>query len=296
MLSMDNIQQVVQRQLLRLPFTTRSEYGEGNVLKTMLELPNNIAMYVSTEHYGNFLANITETSRSHRNLPSPPYIGFRHNGPDVNDFTIYFQRGNSEEITEAVLSSSHDWWYECDCMYDCMCQQKRTIITEYKERQLQPLEILNMLARNPVFLDVITSIWTCYRTSLTLIRYGNEFGMRFFNPSTILDTRQYYTENVCIVCHCPVNLMVIPTSRNRKRRNRFGTLVRCENKYCINIGKQYCNYLKTSIAESCLNIPNDIVRIILQYYTSIDNLRREGDNDLVGDEFMTMARFIIVNM
>jgi hypothetical protein len=108
MLSMDNIQHVMQKLLVRLPFTTSSEYGEGNVLKAMLMLSNNIAVYTPTEHYGYFLTNITETSRSHRNLPVSPYIGFRHNGLDVNDFTIYFQRGNSEEITEAVLSSSHD--------------------------------------------------------------------------------------------------------------------------------------------------------------------------------------------
>jgi hypothetical protein len=173
-----------------------------------------------------------------------------------------------------------------------MCQRKRTIITEYKERQLQPLEILNMLARNQVFLDVLTSIWTVDRTSTTLIRYGNEFGMRFFNPSTILDTRYYYTENVCMVCHCPV----FPTSRKRKMRNRPGTLVRCENKYCIDVGKQYCNYLKTSIADTCTSFPIDSVRIVIRYYTSIDGRRRSGDCEVVGDECFTMARFIIGNM
>jgi hypothetical protein len=73
-------------------------------------------------------------------------------------------------------------------------------------------------------------------------------------------------------------------------------LVRCENKYCISIGKEYCNSLKTSIAETCTSFPIDIVRIVMRYYTSIDGRRRSGDSNVVGDEFFTMARFIIGNM
>lgn len=141
-----------------------------------------------------------------------------------------------------------------------------------------------MLASNPVFLDVLTYNWPINQTITTLIHLGQELGMTFFNPLTMLDTSQYYDQRVCIVCHNPVE----PIKRYQ--------LVRCENKYCIQTGKEYCNYLKTSIAETCLNISIDIVRIIMRYYTSIDGRRRSGDNELVGDECFIMARFIIVNM
>ena len=290
MLLIDDLQmqKAVQKALVRLPFTnnvTSLMYGESKLLKSMLQLSSDIDGANHEEYYDYFFEYINKISWQTRQLPTPPYIGFRHNGKKHDDFTIYFQR-KGQELTEAVLSADDDWQpYKCDCEDDCEddCPAKRWVITEYKERQLSPLEIFNMLARNASFLDVLTHIWSD-QTIQTLIGFGKSMGMTFFNPLTMLNKSKYYEKRVCIVCH----MLVKPINRYR--------LVRCENKYCINTGKEYCNYIKTSIVETCSILPLDIVYIIMHYYTSIDSRRRTGDSERVGDEFFTMAQFIIGNM
>jgi hypothetical protein len=290
------MQRAVQRVLCQFPFTSNVNspmYGESQLLKSMIQLPSDIASYYDNEYYDYFFEHINRNSWKTRRLPTPPYIGFRHNGAEKDDFTIYFQR-YGEGLTEAVLSADDDWKpYRCDCDDDCDddCPAKRWVITEYKERQLSSLDIFNMLAQNPVFLDVLTYNWPMNRIIPTLIQFGQELGMTFFNPLTMLDTSQYYDQRVCIVCHNPVQPIKVKASKHRMYQ-----LVRCENKYCISVGKEYCNYLKTSIAETCTSFPIDIVRIVMRYYTSIDNRRISGDDEVVGDECFTMARFIIVNM
>jgi hypothetical protein len=282
------MQRAVQNALVRLPFTNNKSspmYGESKLLKSMLQLPSDIHDTDHVECFDCFFENINKISWETRKLPTPPYIGFRHNGVEHDDFTIYFQR-KGQELTEAILSADDNWKpRKCDCDDDCEddCPAKRWFITKYKERQLSPLEIFDMIARNPSFLDVLTHNWSD-QTIQTLISLGNSMEMSFFNPLTMLNTSEYYEKRVCIVCHTPVKLI------NRYR------LVRCENKYCINTGKEYCNYIKTSISETCSSLPPCIVYIIMQYYTSINNRRRTGDSERVGDEFFAMARFIIGNM
>lgn len=112
----------VQKALCRLSFADNvgsPMYGESQMLKGMIQLPPDIVNYYCNEYYDYFFEHINRNSWKTRKLPTPPYIGFRHNGAEHDDFTIYFQR-KGENLTEAILSADDDWQPpRCDCDSDC---------------------------------------------------------------------------------------------------------------------------------------------------------------------------------
>ena len=70
----------------------------------------------------------------------------------------------------------------------------------------------------------------------------------------------------------------------------------CENKYCLQNCKQYCNQLKKSIAVAVISIPIECVGIVVDFCTSLNKYRRKDDKQLVGKEFHDIARYMCSNV
>jgi hypothetical protein len=301
---MDNtlMHSTIQTAISSLLFS--SSNGELKYLHNYLKLEDNIlSVQPRPSSFQLCLENLEHLSIQQYNLPLPPYMGFRHLEKqwrpryDINTIcTFYFQR-NENLIYTATCSIGNCWEIDnCDCdgEFGCMddCPARSTIINTCEEKQLDGRAIIEILANDPSFMDVLLYLFNPIRTIQTLINAGHEIGMTFFNPCTFFNSISYYDQHLCIVCHNPVESIVMFNKKTRKNRSR--TLVRCHNQYCIQVGKNYCNYLKTSISNSCINVPDVCVRIILFYLTSLNNSRTTRDSDVVGDEFPIVGKFIVL--
>jgi hypothetical protein len=256
---------------------------ESEQIFKMVNLTEHEKLVLDNTKYDVVLANIDYNSIIKYNLTRCPYIGKLHwlsyeSNNIYKSYTIYFQRGRLPITCATLTCKRHHIPYSCYCQ-NCnlqTCPAITWIIEEYNEIQLNNETILNMLINDINFLQILQHIWNGSKNVIDrLVEYGEEMGMKFFNPLNLLNTNRYSKLNVCIVCHT------------------YSDNIYCDNQFCVQTVNEYCNNLITTIMNYSVNIPTDCIKIILKYSTHFYNIRYYDDLEDVSNEFLLMGKFIM---